>query len=152
MKARRIKIVLFALAGVATGVIFAGFGTRDYLHAMAVIKKGMDAKPIHISEHKGKQVIALSLRNLQHSRNIEIRMKDAVIQSWYPPVVRMPFGRRMEVEGGLFRGVDFGARLPLYLVVDGNIHCGAIEIIDADRGTAIQTVQVKRGGGHGGTH
>ncbi len=152
MQAKYLRIALFTLAGIAVGVMFAGFKTRDFRHAMLVIKKDMVAKPLHISSAKGRQVLALSLKNLQSSRDIEIRMNNAAVQSWYPPVVRMPFTRWMEVEGGLFKGVDFGKRLPLYLIVDGSSDCNEMEIIDSSRGALIQTVQIIRGGYDGGNH
>ena len=67
-----------------TGVMFAGFKVQDYQHASIVIRKEEAAKPLYVSDYKGRQVIALSMKNLQGARDIEIKMDGAVVQSWYP--------------------------------------------------------------------
>ena len=86
-------------------------------------------------------------------RDIELRMEDATIQSWYPPVVRMPFGKWMEVDGGRFKGVGLRQKaFHLYLTINGQDGCRDIEVIDLSNGSLIQTVHVMRGGADGGHH
>lgn len=146
-----LKAAVFVIAGIAVGALFANFRSPDYRHASVILKEGVNPKPIHISNYKGAQVIALSLKNLQHAKDIEVRMEGATIQSWYPPAVKMPFSKWMEVDGGKFKGVSFGKRLPLYLTISGN-DCKELEIIDSANGSVIQTVHVMRGGADGGHH
>lgn len=152
MYARFFKAALFVMSGIIVGALFAKFKTSDYHHAMLVLKKGAEARPLYVSRNDGRQVLALSLKNLQSSRDIEIRMAGADVQSWYPPVIKMPFRKWMEVEGGKFRGVDSGTRLPLYVISDSAVRCGDIEIIDSSNGSLIQTVHVMRGDFNGGHH
>lgn len=147
-----LKAAVFVFAGAAVGAAFANFKSPDYRHASVMLKEGVNPKPISIADHEGVQVIALSLKNLQHAKDIEVRMDGATIQSWYPPVVKMPFSKWMEVDGGKFRGVAFGKRLPLYLTINGKNGCGEIEIIDSSDGSIIQTVHVTKGGSDGGHH
>lgn len=146
------KGAVFVFAGIAVGAAFANFKSPDYRHASVMLKEGVNPKPINIANYDGTQVIALSLKNLQHAKDIEVRMEGATIQSWYPPVVKMPFYKWMDTEGGRFRGVAFGKRLPLYLTINGKGDCGEIEIIDSSDGSIIQTVHVMRGGADGGHH
>ncbi len=151
-----LQTALFLIAGITIGIMFANFSSPDYRHASLILKEGINPKPIHISDYKGTQVIALSLKNLQQAKDIEARMDGATIQSWYPPVVRMPFLKSVGVAGGRFKGVAFGQRLPLYLTVSGNDFSDngnkEMEIIDSSTGSVIQTVPVMRGGANGGHH
>ncbi len=147
-----LKAAVFVLTGIAVGAAFANFRSPDYRHASVILKEGVNPKPIHISNYEGAQVIALSLKNLQHAKDIEVRMEGATIQSWYPPAVKMPFSKWMEVDGGKFKGVSFGKRLPLYLSINGQSECKELEIIDSAKGSVIQTVHVMRGGADGGHH
>lgn len=146
------KVFFFVLAGIAVGVMFARFSVKDYRHVSVVLKEGATTKPININDYDGTQVIALSLKNLQHARDIEVRMEGATVQSWYPPTVKMPFARWMEIEGGKLRGVEFGKRLPLYLILSGKSECRQLEIIDSSDSSIIQTVHVMKGGSDGGHH
>jgi hypothetical protein len=147
-----LKTAVFVFAGIAVGAAFANFRSPDYRHASVMLKKGVNPKPVNISDYAGAQVVALSLKNLQHIKNIEVRAEGAKIESWYPPVVKMPFGRWTEVDGGKFRGVEFGKRLPLYLTIDGQSACKDIEIIDSANGSVIQTVRLMKGGADAGHH
>ena len=147
-----LKAAVFVIAGIAVGALFANFRSPDYRHASVILKEGVNPKPIHISNYEGAQVIALSLKNLQHAKDIEVRMEGATIRSWYPPVVKMPFSKWMEIEGGKFKGVAFGKRLPLYLTISGQDGCKDIEVIDLSDGSVIQTVYVMRGGADAGHH
>lgn len=147
-----LKVFFFLLAGIAVGVMFARFSVKDYRHVSVVLKEGAVTKPLYINDYDNTQVIALSLKNLQHAKNIELRMKGATVQSWYPPAVKMPFSKWMEVDGGKFKGITFGKRLPLYLIIDGLSECKELEIIDSSDGSIIQTVHVMKGGSDGGHH
>lgn len=147
-----LKTAFFVIAGIAIGVMFANFKVRDYSHASLVITKDAKTKPLHISDYNSRQVIALSVKNLHGARDIELRLNDAKLQSWYPPVIKMPFGKWMEVDGGKFRGVEFGKRIPLYLIINGQNGCQELEIIDSSNGSLIQTVHLMRGGVNGGHH
>lgn len=151
MHRKILKIFVFVLAGITTGVMFARFTVKDFRHSSVVLKIDAGAKPIYINDYNGRQVLALSLRNLQNSKNIEVKMDGAVIQSWYPPVVRMPF-YKMNVERGRFEGVNYGKRLPLYLVLDETFEHGDLEIIDSSNGSLIQSVHVMKGGSGGEHH
>ena len=42
--------------------MFAGFKVQDYQHASIVIRKEEAAKPLYVSDYKGRQVIALSMK------------------------------------------------------------------------------------------
>ncbi|MBI3592896.1 MAG: hypothetical protein HY099_05395 [Nitrospirae bacterium] len=147
-----LKTAFFVIAGIAIGVMFANFKVRDYHHTSLVIKKDAKTKPLHISDYNGAQVIALSVKNIHGAKDIELRLKDTEIQSWYPPVIKMPFGKWMEVDGGKFKGVEFGKRIPLYLIINGRSGCRELEIIDSSDGSLIQAVHLMRGGVNGGHH
>jgi len=147
-----LKTAFFVIAGIAIGIMFANFKVRDYRHASLVIKKNAKTKPLHISDYNGRQVIAISVKNLHGARDIELRLKDAEFQSWYPPVIKMPFGKWMEVDGGKFREVEFGKRIPLYLIINGQSGSMELEIIDSSNGSLIQTVHLMKGGSNGGHH
>jgi hypothetical protein len=146
MSARYLATSLFLLAGIIVAVIFAKFKAQDYRHASITVKKGGAVKHLSINDYSGRQVIALSLRNQHTSKDIEVRMDGAQIQSWYPPVIKMPFHRGVDVKGGRFNGVSSGKRIPLYLIINGKDGGGKIEIIDSSNGSLIQTVHVMRGG------
>ncbi|MBM3237915.1 hypothetical protein FJZ31_16625 [Candidatus Poribacteria bacterium] len=143
--------ILFVLAGITMGIAFAKFNVKDYRHASINLKKGVEAKPIYISNYDGKQVLAVSMKNFQKAKDIEIRMDGTAVQSWYPPVVRMPFWN-LDFEDGKFKEVVFGKRLPLYLIIDENTEHGRLEIIDSSDGSLIQTLYVMRGNPDGGRH
>lgn len=147
-----LKAAVFVIAGIAVGALFANFRSPDYRHASVILKEGVNPKPIHISNYNGRQVIALSVKNLHGAKDIELRLKDAEIQSWYPPVIKMPFGKWMEVDAGKFRGVEFGKRIPLYLTINGQSGCRELEIIDSSDGSLIHAVHLMRGGINGGHH
>lgn len=144
---RRLKIAFFSLAGLAVGAAFAKVDFPGFRHAVIPIRKGA-AKPLYINGEGGRQVLALSMRNLQKSREIEIRMEGASIESWYPPVVTMPYNRGLSVEGGRFSGVEFGKRLPVYVAFNDNGEGRKIEIMDSTDGSLIQSVDVLRGKGN----
>lgn len=152
MNKKTLSIVFFALTGIVIGALFANFRSPDYHHASVMLKDGVKSKPINISNYNGSQVIALSLKNLQHAKDIEVRMEGATIQSWYPPAIKMPFRKWMEVDGSKFKGVSFGKRLPLYLKINGQSECKELELIDSERGSVIQTVHIMRGGADAGHH
>ncbi|HAK89344.1 MAG: hypothetical protein A2077_04660 [Nitrospirae bacterium GWC2_46_6] len=147
-----LKTAVFVLAGIAVGALFANFKVHDYRHASLAIKKDADKKTLNISDYNGRQVIAISLKNLQHAKDIEVRMDGATIQSWYPPAVKMPFYKWMEIDGGKFKGVGFGKRLPLYLTINGQGGCKEMEIIDSSNGSVIRTVHFMKGGADAGHH
>ncbi|MBI4686857.1 MAG: hypothetical protein HY756_03630 [Nitrospirae bacterium] len=151
MKRKFLGAFLFVAVGLAVGVMFAKFTAKDYKHASIAIKRGEKAKPLYINNYGGKQVLALSVKNLQHAKDIEVKADGIAIQSWYPPVVRMPFFD-IDFKGGRFSGVAFGKRLPLYLIFDDGMDHKDIEIINSSDGTLIQTVHVMRGRGEGGHH
>lgn len=130
---------------------FARFSVNDYRHTSTVIKKDARQGPIYISGSKGRQVIALSVKNLEGAKDIEFRMDGAEIRSWYPPVVRMPFWK-MDIEGSIFRGVGQGRRLPLYLIFESSYEHGYLEIADARDGSLIQKVHIVKGRNEKGHH
>jgi hypothetical protein len=143
---------MFILAGVLTGLIFARFKTPDFHHASLIITKGDPLKTLFAGDYDGRQALALSMKNLQKAKDIEIRVEGAEIQSWYPPVVKMPYYKWMGVEGGRFRGVDFGRRIPVYLVFDEKAAGREIEIFDLSDNSLIQKVQLTGEGSHAGNH
>lgn len=145
---RGLKIALFLIVGFAVGAAFARLNFPGFKHAVVTIGKGAESKPLYLNGTGGRQVLALSMKNLQKSRDIEIRMEGADIESWYPPVVRMPFNKRMSVQGGKFKGVEFGKRLPVYVVFNDSGENRKIEIIDSIDGSLIQTIDVLRGKGN----
>ncbi len=151
MQRKFLSISLFVIAGLIVGIAFAKFTSKDYKHASIVIKRGEKAKPLYINNYEGKQVLALSVKNLQNAKDIEIKVDDIAIQSWYPPVVRMPFWD-LDFKDGKFSKAAFGKRLPLYLIIDGNVDHKDMEIINSSDGMLIQTVHVMRGKGDGGHH
>jgi len=148
---RILKGFLFILSGIAVGVAFARFSVKDYHHTSIVIKEDDRQRPVYMSDSKGRQVIALSVKNLTGKRDIGFRVEGAEIQSWYPPVVRMPFWN-IDVEGSIFRGVGQGRRLPLYLIFDTFNGHGYLEIFDARDGSPIQKVHIMEGGNGKGHH
>ncbi|MCC6346983.1 MAG: hypothetical protein IT388_07305, partial [Nitrospirales bacterium] len=83
--------------------------------------------------------------NLREAREIEVRMEGAEIQSWYPPVVRMPFNKGISFESGKFSGVEPGRRIPVYVVFDDDGRDRKIEVIDSADGFVIRTIEVLRG-------
>ncbi|MDA8165010.1 MAG: hypothetical protein M0017_08270, partial [Desulfobacteraceae bacterium] len=123
------KIALCLLAGFVIGTVFAKLDFPGYKHVMVMLMKG-EAKPIYINGDGGRQVLALTIMNHQQARDIEVRMDGAEIQSWYPPVVKMPFSRELLVEGGKFRGIEHGKRLPVFVAYNDNGEKRKIDIID----------------------
>lgn len=144
--------ILFIISGLLVGVALARFSVADYKHTSVVIGKGIHKGPLYISDYEGRQVIALSLKNLQRNKDIDIRMDGAEIQSWYPPPVKMPYYRWMDIEDGGFRGIEYGRRLPLYIVLNGDFEHGDLEIINPSDGSIIQSIHVMRGMDKGDHH
>lgn len=144
------KIALCSLAGLAVGVTFANLSSPGYKHGMVMLMpgKGAEAKPFYFNGNNGRQVLALSVKNHQRSKNIEFRMEGAEMQSWYPPVIRMPFSHGVSFDAGKFKGVDFNKSLPVYVVFDDDGTNRKLEIIDSTTGSLIQTVDVARGKGN----
>lgn len=151
MRKKFFKTFLFVIAGIVIGTAFARFKVNDYRHASVVIKKGQEAKPLYINEYDGKQVLALSVKNLGYAKDIEIKMDGSLVQSYYQPVVKMPFWD-LYVDGGKFRGAAFGQRLPVYLTIDAGDDHKNLEVIDSSDNTIIQTVHIMKGKGDGGHH
>ncbi|MBI4689709.1 MAG: hypothetical protein HY754_05535 [Nitrospirae bacterium] len=141
---RTIKVIIFLIAGFAAGTAIAKLSFPGYKHAMVTIKKAAESKPLYIGVDGGRYVLALSMKNLQRSKDIEIRMAGAEIHSWYPPVIRMPFSNPISFEAGRFKEVEFGKRLPVYVVFNDNGENRKIEIIDSMDGSRIQTINVLR--------
>jgi len=151
MSSKFLKTIIFIFAGITAGIALANFSAKDFKHASIIVKRNVQAKPIHINDYKGKQVLALSLKIPDGPKDIEVKMKGAEIQSWYPPPVKMPFYKWMDVDGGRFHGVEPGKRLPLYLIIR-QAGCKELEIIDSSDSSIIQTVHVMRGGANAGHH
>jgi hypothetical protein len=143
----KLKVVVYVIIGLVIGVAVAKLNFPGYKHAVVMIKRGSGSKPIRIDGNK-RQVLALTMKNLQKSKAIEIKMEGAEVQSWFPPVIRMPFFRNIGFETGRFKEVGSGRRLPVYVVFDDNGEHRKIEIIDSTDGSTIQTVCVLRGKGH----
>lgn len=142
------KIVFSLLLGLAAGVGCAHLVFPGFQHAAVRIGKGAAEKPLFFNGNGGRQVFALSLKNLGEARDIEIRMEGGAIQSWYPPVVRMPFGKVIPFEGGKFRGVEPGRRVPVYVVFHDNGKNRKIEVVDAADGSVLRTIDILRGKGN----
>lgn len=147
-----LKTSVFIAAGILTGTLFAAFKTPDYRHAMVALKGDKTSRPISIGNYGGKQVLALTIKNLRRAGDVEIRMDGADIKSWFPPVVKMPFYKGIEAEGGRFREIKYGRRVPAYLTISNLPGCGEIGIYDPSDGSLIQTVHVMKGGADGGRH
>ncbi|MBZ0155337.1 MAG: hypothetical protein K8I29_03870 [Alphaproteobacteria bacterium] len=141
------RAVFSLLVGLAVGTVFAKLSFPGYTHATVVIRKGGAPKPLSLNGTGGRQVLALSMKNLQKSREIGIRMEGAEIQSWYPPVVRMPFNKGISFEEGIFSGVEPGKRIPVYIVFTDNGKNRKIEVVDPTEGSLIQTIDILRGQG-----
>ena len=152
MGSNYLKTALFVAAGIAVGIAFAKFRTDDFHHAMLVLKKGPEPKTLYVSRNDGRQVLALSVKNLQGAKDIEVKMAGARVQSWFPPVVPLPFRTWMDVDGGKLRGVEIGDRIPLYIISERAVKCGDMEIIDSSSGALIRKVHVMRGEYNGGHH
>jgi hypothetical protein len=142
------RIPLCLLAGLAFGVAAANLHFTGYRHAMVTISRGAKPETLSFRGSGGRQVLALTVKNMQPSRNIELRMQGAEIESWYPPVFTMPFARWMSVEGGKFRGVEFGKRLPVYVAFNDNGRSRSMEIIDSTDGSLIRAITLARGDGY----
>ncbi len=142
------KVICCSLAGLAFGAALANLKLPGYKHAMVTIAR--DAGPGYLSLNGGggRQVLALTMKNLQPSQEIEIRMRGAEIESWYPPVFKMPFSRWMSVDGGRFRGIEFGRGLPVYVSFNDTGGNGRLEIVDLSDGSLIRAIEIGRGSGH----
>ena len=150
----RLKWVAFTVIGIGVGVVFANFRVPDYYHATVVLKEGGDSKPIYISENKGTKILALSVKNLQDSRDIEIKVTGGIIHSSYPPPVILPFRKWISVEGNVFRGLRYGMKLPLYVVLDGEGKSYELSFVRVTDGKPIKKVSIMAGGKftHGSHH
>lgn len=145
---RAYKVALCLLAGLAFGAAAANLRLPGYKHATVTIAKGAGPASLSLNGGGGRQVLALSIKNLQSARNIEIRMEGAEIESWYPPVFKMPFSRWMSVEGGKFKDVEFGRRLPVYVAFNDNGENRRMEIVDSADGSLIREIDIVRGDSH----
>lgn len=143
---QKYKTALCIIAGLAVGAAFSKVEFPGYKHVMAMVRKGAEAKPVYIGEGGGRQVLALTVKNLTDSKEIEIRMDGASIESWYPPVVAMPFSRVPSFEGGRFSDAA-GKRLPVYVTFNDDGGDRKIEIVDSTDGSIIQTMDILRGKG-----
>ena len=145
-----LKIAIFVIAGLAAGMAFACLDPPGFRFAMAPVRKGVRLRPFYVRSAGGRRVLALSLKDLQDARNIEIRADGALVQSWYPPVVRMPYSHSPDFRDGTFRGARSGETLPVYIVfragAGGNNKNGKIEI-SAD-GAPIKSITVLGGKRH----
>lgn len=149
---RKWKILFCALAGLAFGAALANLRLPGYRHATVTIAKGAGPGTLSLNGGGGRQVLALSMKNLQSSRDIEIRIPGAEIESWYPPVFRMPFSRWMSIEEGSFKGVEFGRRLPVYVAFNDNGKSRKMEIVDSADGSLIREIDIVRGENHERNH
>ncbi|MDA8388280.1 MAG: hypothetical protein M0Z58_06445 [Nitrospiraceae bacterium] len=152
---RSLKIALFVVAGLAAGAAFARLDLPGFKFAMVTIKKGANSRPILTGAGGGRCVLALSMKNLQKASDIGIRADGAKVLSWYPPVVRMPYGHSPDFRDGRFTGAGFGETLPVYIVfnnIGGTSPRGPgnkkIEIVDSRDGSLIRTIDVLGGNGH----
>ena len=142
------RVVSCLLAGLATGTAFANLHLPGYKHAVVMVRKGAAATVLYIDGRGGRQVLALSLKNLQKSKEIELRMPGGKIESWYPPIFPLPFSRWITVAGGRFKGLQSGQRLPVYVVFDDTGENRKLDVLDGTDGSLIQTVAVLRGRSH----
>jgi hypothetical protein len=149
---RRFQKILFIAVGVAVGVLFARFTTGDYLHGMIVLKENAKLKPLFMGKTPGKKTLALSIRNEQGSPDITITVKGGEVKSFYPPPVVLPFHKWIAVQGGAFRGLRHGMRLPLYVTLDCAEHDYELVFARASDGKVINTVPILTGENHGTHH
>lgn len=155
-----LKTALFAGLGLVAGSLFANFRSPDYRHASLILKKTGESGLLAINDYSGRQVVALSLKNLQPASDLILQGEGFAIQSWYPPALPLPFKSWPVVSGGKSgeefraRGVRLGQRLPLYLIVEGNEAggCRELTIRNGANGALIRTVHLTPGGDNGGHH
>ena len=147
---RGLKIAIFVIAGLIAGVAFARLDLPGFRYAMVPVKKGARLRPLYVGSAGGRRVLALSLKDLQGAGDIGIQADGALVQSWYPPVVRMPYGHSPDFRDGRFIGARSGEALPVYIVfgadAGGKNKSRKIEI-RAD-GEPIESITVLGGGGH----
>jgi hypothetical protein len=148
----KFKTALCLLAGLAVGAALSKVEFPGYKHVMVMARKGAETKPIYIGAGGGRQVLALTVKDLTDSGDIEIRMDGAEIESWFPPVVRMPFNKDISFEDGKFTGAGPGKRLPVYVAFNDDGEKRKIEVIDSTDGSIIQTLDVLRGKGNEKQH
>jgi len=155
-----LKTALAVIAGMAAAILFANFKTGDYRHQMLALKPGGGARPLSLNDYSGRQVIALSLRNFLPVTDLRLQGEGLTIQSWFPPPLPLPLGRRLMVaddpdgRGLRLRGVKTGQRLPLYLIVEGGgeTACRELEILNGADGSLLQTVHLMPGDNDGDHH
>lgn len=156
-----LQTIFFVGIGLMIGALLANFKSNDYRHTSLFLKTEGEIKPLPLNDFPGRQVIALSLKNLQPATDIRLQGEGISIQSWYPPVLPLPFRQWVAVAGGQtgeeFRvsGVRFGQRLPLYLIVDGSKEgggCRELVIRNGTNGALLRTVHLMPGGNDGGHH
>lgn len=147
------KTVCFLLLGLVVGSLFSNFRTADYLHVSVDLRPGSPPRPVVLREHAGRRVVAISLKNHLPQSDLELVAANGEIRSWLPPVLPLPFTRWPQFAGGSIRGMQFGRRLPLYLIMDGRDGCAELEIRNPADGALLQTVHFMRGeGATGGGH
>lgn len=155
-----LKTACFVGLGMIIGALFANFKSNDYRHASLLLKAPGEAGPLWLNDFSGRQVIALSLRNLQPITDLRLQGEGIAIRSWYPPPLPLPFRPWLTITGGKtgeeFRanGVRFGQRLPLYLIVEGSEDdgCRELTIRNGADGSLLRTVHLMPGGNDGGHH
>lgn len=141
-----LRAALCALGGLAAGTGLAATKFPGYLHA-SVALDGPE-KPLSIDGGR-RQFLALSVTGLQDTRELEVRMPGAEIGSWFPPAVRLPYGKAPAFSAGRFSGFGPDRRLPVYVGFDGGSGA-SIDFVDAASGRLIRTVRIVRGGADGG--
>lgn len=155
-----LKTALFVGLGLVVGSLFANFKSNDYRHASLLLKANGEVGPLAINDYSGRQVVALSLRNLQPATDFSLQGEGIAIQSWYPPALPLPFRPWLTISGGAggeefrVKGARFGQRLPLYLIVEAGEAGGCRELTirnNAD-GALLRTVHLLPGGDNGGHH
>ncbi|MCB4791471.1 MAG: hypothetical protein LHV68_06240 [Elusimicrobia bacterium] len=141
---KKVKLATCILAGLAAGISAANLSLPGYKHASLILSENSKSavKPLYYKGSGGRQVLAVSVKNRLELKEIGFRMQGALMQSWLPPVVTMPFFKGASFDRENYSGIKRGQNLPLYIVFNDSPEKHTLEVIDPKDNSVITSVNI----------
>lgn len=114
-----------------------------------MLKEDGAAQPLYLKPGIGRKTLALTVKNLQDSPEVQILVEGGEIQSASPPPMVLPFTTTKwpALQGATMTGLRPGMKVPLYIALAGDRANYALSFVRVADGKTLLTVPVIEGEG-----
>lgn len=144
-----IKPIACMVLGLAVGAGSAQFMPPQFVHGSVMLKENGAAQPLFLKPGIGRKTLALTVKNLQDSAEVQIQVEGGEIQSASPPPMGLPFTTTQwpVLQGATMTGLRPGMKIPLYIALAGDRANYALSFVRVADGKTLLTVPVIEGEG-----